>query len=391
MEVEIKGTEVFEKNYDAFFDNDKRFIVNEGGSRSSKTYSICQLIIINSLQKDNILTSIVRKTFPSLRATVMRDFFEVLKDLDLYDRECHNKTEHIYTFPNGSQVEFFSIDNETKIRGRKRDVCWANEANELFYDDFAQLNLRTTFKMIFDYNPSEATSWLYDLDPREKVLIKSNFKNNPFLEKAIIKQIEQLEFTDPELWSIYGLGVKTTSKLNVYSHFKINKGPRPIRFKSFVYGLDFGYNHPSALVKIWYHENELYVEELIYESYLTADDLVKRMDELGVEKRTPIMADHARPEMIEDMRRGGYSVREADKAVKKGIDDVKSHIVLIDENAVNVWKEFENYKYKKIGDKITDEVVKLWDDLLDSLRYGTRYISKNAPKNGAPRFKISRF
>ena len=173
------------------------------------------------------MTSIVRKSFPSLRATVMRDFFDIMEKIGLYEKSRHNKTEHIYTFPNGSQVEFFSLDNSQKVRGRKRDLCWANEANELLHEEFNQLNMRTTFKMIFDYNPSESSSWLYDLSPLSKIVIKSTFLNNPFLESSIINQIKQLEFTDPELWSIYGLGEKTTSKLNVYSHFKLATTPRP--------------------------------------------------------------------------------------------------------------------------------------------------------------------
>lgn len=391
MEIDIECTEVFEKNYDALFEKDERFIVNEGGSRSSKTYSLCQLIIIYALENPDKVISIVRKTFPSLRATVMRDFFEVLDNMDLYDRASHNKTEHIYTFENGSQVEFFSLSDEQKVRGRKRDLCWANEANELFYDDFTQLNMRTTFKVIFDYNPSESSSWLYELDPRDIVKIKSSYKDNPFLEKAIVKQIEQLQFTDPELWSIYGLGEKTTSKLNVYSHFQLHKGEKPAKFNKFVYGLDFGFNHPTALLKVWYWENEIYIEELVYESYLTATDLVDKMNEMEVHKTTQILADPARPEMMEDIRRGGYYIKKADKAVIKGIDDVKSMIVHIDNNAVNTWKEFENYKYKKVGDKITDEVVKLWDDSMDALRYAVREIAKNTPRKGVQRFKFTKY
>lgn len=375
MILDIEVTEVYEDNFDAL-ESDVRFIRNQGGSRSSKTWSLCQLVIVMSLSKPGILTSIIRKSFPALRATVMRDFFEVLNGMELYDKSCHNKTEHIYTFPNGSQVEFFSADDEQKLRGRKRDYAWCNEANELTYEEFNQLNMRTSGKLFFDYNPSESASWLYDLPPNQTVTIKSSFLKNPFLEKEIVEQIKQLQYTDEELWAIYGLGEKTTSRLSVYNHFVMHKGQRPKRFTNFVYGIDFGYNHPTALLKIWYFEDELYIEELIYESFLTADMIVERMGEIGVDKRTDIMADHARPEVIEVIRKAGYLIKEADKAVKKGIDDVKSRKVFVDENALNVWKEFENYKFKKVAGKITDEVVKLWDDAMDALRYGTRQIAK---------------
>lgn len=387
MIKEIEGTIVLEQNYEALFDKDERFIINIGGSRSSKTISLCQLIIIYAYSNPDKVISIVRKTFPALRATVMRDFFDVLKQLDLYDKSAHNKTEHIYTFPNGSIVEFFSVDDEQKIRGRKRDLCWANEANELFYDDFQQLNFRTTFKLLFDFNPSESSSWLYELNPQESIIIKSSYKDNPFLPKAIIKEIEQLQFTDPELWTVYGLGERATSKLNVYSHFQQIK-VKPKHLTNFIYSIDFGYNHPTAFLKIWFNENEVFVEELIYESYLTSGDLIDKFKELEVDTKKEIIADHARPEMIEEIKRAGYNIKEADKSVKKGIDAVKRTIVMIDIKSANIWKEFENYKYKKIGDKITDEVVKLWDDAMDSLRYGIVYINSKFKKSPIPKIRI---
>jgi phage terminase large subunit len=141
--MEIKATKVFEKNWEAMQNPNIRFCINQGGSRSSKTYSLCQLLIVWCLANPNKVVSIVRKTFPALRATVMRDFFEVLKDLDLYEKSNHNMSENIYRFANGSIVEFFSVDDEQKIRGRKRDIGWCNEANELWFEDFQQLNMRT--------------------------------------------------------------------------------------------------------------------------------------------------------------------------------------------------------------------------------------------------------
>ncbi len=176
--MEIKSTVIFEKNYEALNDPSLRFVINEGGSRSSKTYSLCQLVIIYCLQNNNKVVSIIRKTFPALRATVLRDFIEILKELNIYSVEDHNKSEHIYTFPNGSIVEFFSVDDEQKIRGRKRDIAWCNEANELYFDDFTQLNMRTESKLIFDYNPSESTSWLYELPTDESIMIKSTYKKH---------------------------------------------------------------------------------------------------------------------------------------------------------------------------------------------------------------------
>jgi phage terminase large subunit len=372
--MEINSTVIFEKNYSALQDKDIRFIINEGGSRSSKTYSLCQMIIVYSLQNKGKVTSIIRKTFPALRATVMRDFLEIMKEMDLYDVNSHNKSEHIYTFPNGSIVEFFSVDDEQKIRGRKRDLAWCNEANELFYDDFTQLNMRTEWKLIFDYNPSESASWLYELPKEESILIKSTYRDNPFLPDSIRRQIEDLKRTDESLYQIYALGEKAISKSNIYSNWTFVKH-RPARFVNYVYGLDFGYNHPTALMRVYWCESDIYIEPVIYESYLTTTNLIERCESLGVEKNITIVADYARPEIIAEMNNAGYDVQNANKVVKKGIDNIKTFGVFCEDES-RIKKEYENYKWKKIGDQITDEPVKLWDDAMDAVRYAGTYIRK---------------
>jgi len=370
--MEIKSTVIFEKNYEALNDQGIRFVINEGGSRSSKTYSLCQLVIIYCLQNNNKVVSIIRKTFPALRATVLRDFIEILKELNIYSVEDHNKSEHIYTFPNGSIVEFFSVDDEQKIRGRKRDIAWCNEANELYFDDFIQLNMRTESKLIFDYNPSESTSWLYELPTEESILIKSTYKDNPFLPQSIRAQIEDLKRTDEALYQIYALGEKAISKSNIYSNWSFIPH-RPARFVNYVYGLDFGYNHPTALMRVYWCDNDIYIEPVIYESYLTTPMLIDKMQSFNVEKTVTIVADYARPEIIAELNNAGYDVQNANKVVKKGIDNIKTFGVLCqDDKAIK--KEYENYKWKKVGDMITDEPVKMWDDAMDAIRYATTHI-----------------
>jgi phage terminase large subunit len=370
--MEIKSTVIFEKNYKALNDPAIRFVINEGGSRSSKTYSLCQLVIIYCLQNNNKVVSIIRKTFPALRATVLRDFIEILKELNIYSVEDHNKSEHIYTFPNGSIVEFFSVDDEQKIRGRKRDIAWCNEANELYFDDFTQLNMRTESKLIFDYNPSESTSWLYELPTEESILIKSTYKDNPFLPQSIRSQIEDLKRTDEALYQIYALGEKAISKSNIYSNWSFIPH-RPARFVNYVYGLDFGYNHPTALMRVYWCDNDIYIEPVIYESYLTTPMLIDKMQSFNVEKTVTIVADYARPEIIAELNNAGYDVQNANKVVKKGIDNIKTFGVLCqDDKAIR--KEYENYKWKKVGDMITDEPVKMWDDAMDAIRYATTHI-----------------
>ena len=373
--MEINSTIIFEKNWSALQEKGVRFVINEGGSRSSKTYSLCQMVIVYCLQNPNKVVSIIRKTFPALRATVMRDFLEILKDLDIYVKTNHNMSENIYRFPNGSIVEFFSVDDEQKIRGRKRDIAWCNEANELFYDDFTQLNMRTETKLIFDYNPSDSSSWLYELPKDESILIKSTYKDNPFLPETIKRQIEDLKRTDEALYQIYALGEKAISKSNIYSNWTFIKH-RPAKFTSYVYGLDFGYNHPTALMRVYWRDNDIFIEPVIYESYLTTTNLIEKMKILNVEENVEILADYSRPEIIQEMNNSGFNVLNANKVVKKGIDNVKSFGVFCEEDQ-RIKKEYENYKWKKIGDNITDEPIKLYDDAMDAVRYATTYIKEN--------------
>lgn len=372
MELAIKHTPVFDWNLDALNDDVVRFIINQGGSRSSKTYSLCQMIIVHCLTNPNTAVSIVRKTFPTLRGTVMRDFFEVLRDLEIYEQAHHHKTTHMYYFPNGSMVEFFGADNEQKLRGRKRDILWVNEANDLNFEEFTQLNMRTTSKLIFDFNPSENFHWLYDLISRpESKLIHSTYKDNPFLNENQVKEIENLIMYDESYYKIYALGEKGTGKTTIYTHYK-NYDIIP-EIKDTVYGLDFGFNHPTALIEMSWIDNTCYVKQMIYKSGLTSQDLINMMDELNIDKKKEIACDSARPEIIEDLRRKGYNAKPAIKDVKDGIDSVKSSQLFIHKESLDILKEISAYKWKTNGDIVLDEPVKAYDDAMDAMRYAIHY------------------
>lgn len=376
-ELNLKSSNVLQRNLELFNDKKVRYIVNQGGTRSSKTYSICQLMILQAISQSNITLSIVRASFPALRGSVMRDFFEILNDLGLYSKRYHNKTENTYTFANGSMVEFFAIDDEQKVRGRKRDILYINEANELTSIKFKQLNFRTTQKILLDFNPSETTSWVYDLANKEDArLLLSTYKDNPFLAKDIVRGIEELKDEDEEMYNIYALGLRASSKKNVFNHFKFVP-EKPDYFTEFIYAIDFGYNHPTAMLKLWHHEKEIFIEELIYESYLTTAELIKRFESLEIDVNIPIIADYARPEIIAEIAQSGFYIKNASKQVKKGIDLVKTYSVKSYNSSLNIKKEFQNYKWKTKGDMMLDEPVKLWDDAMDALRYGVMHIDDN--------------
>ena len=371
-ELTIRQTPVFNWNFDALRDPDIRFVINQGGSRSSKTYSLCQMVIVYCLTTPNKMVSIIRKTFPTLRGTVMRDFFEVMNDLGLYEQSSHHKTENIYHFPNGSMVEFFGADNEQKLRGRKRDVLWVNESNELNFEEFTQLNMRTTEKLIFDFNPSENFHWLYDLISRpESKLIHSTYKDNPFLNDSQVKEIENLIMYDESYYKIYALGEKGSGKTTIYTHWKYYETLPEI--KDTVYGLDFGFNHPTSLVECNWIDDKVFVRQIVYKEGLTSSDLIKLMEELEVSKKKEIACDSARPEIIEDLRRRGYNAKGAIKDVKDGIDSVKSSQLFIHKESVDLVKEISAYKWKTNGDIILDEPVKAYDDGMDAMRYGIHW------------------
>lgn len=384
--LNIKHTQVFTKNYEALNREDKRFIINQGGSRSSKTYSICQLLIIWALTNPNKIISIVRKSFPSLRGSVMRDFLEVMRDLELYNQNDHNKTENIYKFQNGSQIEFFAVDDEQKLRGRKRDILWANEANELDFEEFNQLNMRTSEKLIFDFNPSENFHWLYQLIEREgSTLIHSTYKDNPFLAEAQVKEIEELIKIDEGYYRIYALGEKSSGKTTIYTHWKTYEGSTEGQS---IWGLDFGYNHPTSLVEVTTEANRASVRQVIYESGLTSGDLINKMNELNIPKGDEIICDGARPEIIEELKRAKYNAKVADKAVKAGIDSVKSTELYIHKESINIIKEIQSYKWKSNGDIILDEPVKLYDDAMDAMRYAIHWWKKKSKRADVNVFRI---
>lgn len=369
MTLNIKHTDVFTWNNSHFNDPSVRFIINQGGSRSSKTYSIIQLLILYCLTNKNKIVSIVRMTMPALKSTAMRDFFEVLRDLGLYKRSKHNRSNNVYEFDNGTVIEFFSIDEEQKLRGRKRNVLWANEANELNLEEYIQLNIRTTEKILFDFNPSDNEHWLYDLMERDNCkLIKSSYKDNPFLDEDSIKEIEYLIKTDENYYKIYALGERPISTTRVYNHFQqYDTILEPVN--DIVYGLDFGYNHPTVLIKVHITDGGYYCEEIIYKSFLTSNDIVKLFAECNVDKNKYIYADYARPEIIQDLRRAGYNMKEANKEVKAGIDSVKKNPIYIYKNSLNTLKEYKMYNWKTNKDIVLEEPIKLYDDSMDAIRY----------------------
>ena len=266
-------------HFEQLENSDKRISVFQGGTRSAKTYNILIWIIIKLLKVENKIVTICRETLPSLRGTAMRDFFEILENLNLYDVKSHNKTNNEYTL-NNNLVEFISIDESQKIRGRKRNYLFINEANEINKESWLQLAFRTTEKIIIDYNPSDEISYIYDdIIPRDDCdFYKSTYLDNPFLPLELIQEIERLRDTDLNYWTIYGLGERGQRLEKIYHNWEVCKATNyPTNFKDTIFGLDFGFNHPMALVEVGIRDEGIYLKEKYYEQGKITKDLIKEL------------------------------------------------------------------------------------------------------------------
>ena len=370
MKINLKTNIVFEN----LVDSDKKIVINQGGTRSGKTFNILLYIIFYyCLNNSNKTITICRKTYPALRATVLRDFINILREHNLYSEDNHNKSSSEYNLF-GNLIEFISLDQPVKVRGRKRHLLFINEANELFWEDWQQLLFRTSDKIILDYNPSEEYHWIYDkIIPREDAkFLKTTYKDNPFLEQSLIDEIERLKYTDEQYWQIYGLGEKGISKATIFNYVECNQVPFEAEVVSF--GMDFGFtNDPTALVKVSKLDNNLYIEELLYRTMMTTGDIHNFLK--GKVNREPIYADSSEPRIIEELRRMGWSIRASLKgrdSVNAGIDLLKSFKIHIHKDSTNAIQEFRNYKWleDKTG-KLTNKPEDKNNHIADAVRYAT--------------------
>lgn len=360
------------KVYNHLTKSTKRITIEQGGTRSGKTYNILLWIIFDYCfkNKGKVIT-VCRKTYPSLRATAMRDFIDILKLHDLYNETNHNKSNSEYNL-NSNLIEFISLDQPQKVRGRKRNLLYINEANELYFEDWQQLILRTTDKAILDYNPSDEFHFIYDkIKPREDAdFYITTYKDNPFLEAEIINEIERLKSIDENYWNVYGLGQVGSSQALIFRINEIKEIPAEAKLLS--YGLDWGFtNDPTTLVAVYLKGDDLYFDELLYKTNLTNVDISNKFTELGFDKRTEIFADDSEPKSIEEVYRMGWNIKRANKKeVNIGIDMMKRYKLNVTMRSTNMIKEFRNYKY--IEDKngnILNKPVDMFNHSIDAIRY----------------------
>lgn len=270
-----------------------RIFILQGGTRSGKTYSTIDYIVWVIEHFTGLIVSVVRATLPAVKATVLRDFEEVMRAENLWDSKNFNKTNLEYRHK-GNLVEFFAVDDEQKVRGRKRDLLFVNEANEVSQDKMQQLLFRTTAQVILDYNPSMVSSYIYDdiLTRNDACLLITTYKDNPHLTQATIDEIELLKEKDSELWKVYGCGLRGANRAGlIYDNW--TTGGFPDHLPCW-YGCDFGFsNDPTAIVRIAFDvkTKTVYLHEVCYRKGLQNSDIARIIKQDYMSKRTVLYDD----------------------------------------------------------------------------------------------------
>ncbi|MDZ7876094.1 MAG: PBSX family phage terminase large subunit [Saprospiraceae bacterium] len=352
-----------------------RRVVLEGGTRSGKTRSVLDFIIAHCRKYEGagIEIAIVRKTLAALKLTALKDFVEILKKYKIYSESIHNKTDNIFNIF-GNKVQFFGADNDDKLRGFSCNILYINEGLELDLEEYRQLKMRTTGKIIIDYNPSETEHYMYDefdIDD-SAVLLKTTYLDNPFLPPLQVAEIELFKTTDKDYWRIFGEGKRGQMRNLVFPEWRIVQNI-PTDGKKYGMGLDFGFtNDPSALVQCCIQNGEIWLDELLFERGLTNPDLSKAFKDLGLSKTATIHADSAEPKSIQELKNLGWNVTPAIKgndSVRHSINSIKQYKINVTSRSLNIIKELRSYKWKERNGHQINEPIDRFNHGIDAFRY----------------------
>ena len=365
------------KNYlklDAAYRKGYTTASEQGSARSSKTYSNVQWLIKSCLDNPGETVSIVRKTMPALKRSVYRDFKEIMIDWGVWNERSMNKSEFVYTFGNGSWIEFFSCENEQKLRGPKRKKLFVNEGNEISYLEWQQLQMRTTEFSIIDYNPSFSEEhWINQLnDERKTFFWISTYKDNPFLEQKVIDEIESLKWKAPNLWQVYGLGLRAIIEGLVFEHFDlVDYVPREAERHRFV-GMDFGYtNDQTAIIGVYFWKDRIYLDEICYRTHMLTNDIIRQLK--AIEWEPEIISESADPRLVDEIKNAGLDINKVNKfqgSIQAGILKMLQYHIYITKRSVNLIKEFRNYTYKQDKEgNFTNDPIDAFNHGIDAIRY----------------------
>jgi phage terminase large subunit len=371
--MKIQAAKRVYKNITLGLSQGKTIISAQGSSRSAKTVTILIYLIEYLLKHNDTRLSIVRKTLPALKGSVLIDFKEVASRMGIWNDKQFNKTELVYRFNNGSWVEFFSTDDEQKIRGRKRGILFANEANELNYMEWQQLIMRTTLFAILDYNPSFSEEhWIEAVNKEADCHhFISTYLDNPFLEQKIIDDIEKLRDKNKSLWTVYGLGLRAVIEGRIFTDYEVvDDIPEHVR-RRWV-GMDLGYtNDPTAIMNVAIDGDYLYLDEICHRTKMLTNDIIKVLKTECAGKK--VISESADPRMIDEIYNAGVNIHAVEKyagSINAGLTKMKEYKIRITKNSTNIKKELDNYVYQQDKEgKWINVPVDDYNHQIDGIRY----------------------
>lgn len=376
----FKTTDVFLSNRNAETD----IVINQGGTSSGKTYSILQNLFLHAIENDRCVITVAGQDIPNLKVGPIRDAHNIVEQtegLSNYILE-YNKSDRVFTFVNGSIIEFKSYDDAQDAKQGKRDFLFLNEANGVDKIIWDELYIRTKKRSYIDYNPNNEF-WVHTelIGKPNATLIISDHRHNTFLDQKIHDKIEAID--DPELYKVYARGLTGKIEGVIFRDYNVVNGVGPDA-KLIGYGLDFGFsNDPTALIALYSHSGELIIDELIYERGLLNVRISDLMRELGVNGR--IVADSAEPKSIAELGAYGWQIEGAKKgpdSIRQSINTLKRYKLNVTQRSSNLKKELNGYKWKQNKDgKLDNEPVDFLNHAIDALRYASLNILDN-PMSG---------
>jgi len=361
----------------------KRIRAIQGGTSAGKTIAIEQ-ILIDLAQRDEkpTLTSIVSESFPHLKRGAMRDFLMIMEEQNYFDPKRWNKSDFTYTFETGSKLEFFSADQPGKVRGPRRDRLFLNEANNVPYEAFDQLEVRTKECIFMDWNPTNEF-WYYELvanrDDVDHLIL--TYRDNEALDPNIVASIEQRR-DRKGWWQVYGEGQLGEVEGKIYTGWDIvDEIPKYARLER--YGIDFGYsNDPTAIVAVYYHDGGYILDEITFLKGLSNKQIA---DTILNQQQALVIADSAEPKSIDEIKSYGINIQPSEKgkdSVNNGIQLVQDQKISITKRSTNIIKEYRNYLWETDKDgKILNVPEHIFSHSMDAIRYALTSIIKK-PKPG---------
>lgn len=352
--------------------------VVQGGTSAGKTFGILPVLIDRAIKSPGTEISVVSETVPHLRRGAMKDFIKIMQSTGRFIDQHWNRSLLKYTFSNGSYIEFFSADQESKLRGARRNILYVNEANNISFEAYYQMAIRTSGEIWLDFNPTlefwAHTEVATDTDAE---LIVLTYKDNEALDKNIINEIEKAREKAKtskyweNWWNVYGLGKIGNLQGVVFDNWEQVKEV-PAQAKLLGYGLDFGYsNDPTTCVAVYLMNGKYYYDEVLYSTGLTNSDIYYSL--IDKVKSRMIYADSAEPKSIEELRRLGLNIIGAEKgrdSIMYGINKMQQDNFFVTENSINLVKELRGYVWQtdKAGKKV-NKPIDDYNHLIDAMRY----------------------